>query len=515
MEHPTRRHDLRDRSRVAHPPSEHSFADGVETGTSHCVHETGYGGLPLHSLRTGGDDSGVMRSRGQVAKDERREAGSAHLLIENRHVQAAVNLIASTTQRDLQGQRGNDQGGEAELGGRPKALEASHLEPGTTEIGGGQHCPTDVNGGPAGSACTDAESRQRGDSTEVQVGASTYDGSHGGVDSVSDLHLTETRGRALVEHTESMDRPGLLAHAGLSSTPGSASLRQSDPANLESDVSVIPSLKALLQLVLHNPTNLCYLHSTIMAVHWVMLQVRLHDARAPLPPQVLTMLCPPSTSQTSDTGPVQVLQSLPWLLMLRTWPQLHQQHDVAEFAMYLLPRFSPMGMNGCWEARNYSPDGVITLDTGTLETPLPMQLNAGSTICLQQSVEGWCSQTRAKYALCTATPILCLQLLRFSTSGEAVSKDVRPVKGLTGTIRIPVYTAPTTLSTELIPYQVAAVQHHFGERPSSGHYRTMLHGQKQFAAGRFWLTDDSRRAMPTASDAYSDSAYLVWLRQAA
>eukprot|EP00439_Symbiodinium_sp_Y106_P069679 s2461_g12.t1 len=199
-----------------------------------------------------------------------------------------VNLIASETQRDLQGQRGNDQGGEAELGGRPKALEASHLEPGTAEIGGGQHSPTDVDGGLAGSASTNAESRQRGDSTEVQVGASTYDGSHGGVDSVSDLHLTETRGRALVEHIESMDRSGLLAHAGLSSTPGSASLRQSNPANLESDVSVIPSLKALLQLVLHNPTNLCYLHSTIMAVHWVMLQVRLHDARAPLPPQVFT-----------------------------------------------------------------------------------------------------------------------------------------------------------------------------------------------------------------------------------
>ena len=243
-------------------------------------------------------------------------------------------------------------------------------------IGGGQHCPTDVNGGLASSARTVAESRQRGHSAAVQVGASTHDGGHGGVDSVSDLHLTETRGRALVEHSESMDRPGLLAHAGLSSTPGSASLRQSDPANLESDVSVIPSLKALLQLVLHNPTNLCYLHSTIMAVHWVMLQVRLHDARAPLPPQVLTMLCPPSTSQTSATGPVQVLQSLPWLLMLRTWPHLHQQHDVAEFAMYLLPRFSPMGMNGCWEARNYSPDGVITLDTGTLETPLPMQCSS-------------------------------------------------------------------------------------------------------------------------------------------
>ena len=514
MEHPAGRHDLCDRSRVAHPPSEHSFAAGAKTGASHCIHETGHGGLPFHSLRTGGDDSSVVRSCRQVAQDEGGEIGSANLLAEDSHVQAAVNLIASETQRDLQGQRSNDQGGEAKLGGRSKALEASHLEPGTAETGGGQHPSTDVDRGPAGSASTDAESCQRGNSTEVQVGASTYNGSHGGVDSISDLHLTETRGRALVEHIESMDRSSFLAHAGLSSPPGSTSLRQSHPADLESDVSVIPSLKALLQLVLHNPTNLCYLHSTIMAIHWVMLQVRLHDARAPLPPQVLTQLCPPSTSPTSNIGPVQVLQSLPWLLMLRAWPQLHQQHDVAEFAMYLLPRFSPMGMHGCWEARNYSPDGVITMDTGTLETPLPLQLNAGDTICLQQSVEGWCSQTRAKYALCTATPILCLQLLRFSTSGEAVRKDIRPVKGLTGTIRIPVYTAPTTLNTELVSYQVAAVQHHFGERPSSGHYRTMLHGQKQFAAGRFWLTDDSRCAMPTASDAYSDSAYLVWLRQA-
>ena len=154
------------------------------------------------------------------------------------------------------------------------------------------------------------------------------------------------------------------------------------------------------------------------------------------------------------------------------------------------------------------------MDAGTLEVPLPMQLSAGETICLQQSIEGWCSQTRAKYALCTAPPILCLQLLRFKTQGDAVSKDVRPAKGLTGTLYIPVYTAPATLSTTLIPYQVAAVQHHFGERPSAGHYQTMLHGQKQFAAGRFWLTDDSRCAQPIAPDVYSDSAYLVWLRQA-
>eukprot|EP00439_Symbiodinium_sp_Y106_P026658 s1482_g3.t1 len=88
-----------------------------------------------------------------------------------------------------------------------------------------------------------------------------------------------------------------------------------------------------------------------------------------------------------------------------------------------------------------------------------MQLSAGETICLQQSIEGWCSQTRAKYALCTAPPILCLQLLRFKTQGDAVSKDVRPAKGLTGTLYIPVYTAPATLSTTLIPYQEIRSRH--------------------------------------------------------
>ena len=79
----------------------------------------------------------------------------------------------------------------------------------------------------------------------------------------------------------------------------------------------------------------------------------------PLPPQVFTMLCPPSTG-TVSSEPIQVLRSLPWLLVLRAWGDVHRQHDVAEFARYLLPRISPMGMYGCWEARNYSLEGIVT-----------------------------------------------------------------------------------------------------------------------------------------------------------
>ena len=102
-----------------------------------------------------------------------------------------------------------------------------------------------------------------------------------------------------------------------------------------------------------------------------------------------------------------------------------RQHDVADFAM---------GMNGCWEARNYSPEGFLTLDAGLLAIPLPMPLNAGDMVCLQQSVERWRSETRAKMRCALSCACSTLQ-------SDTVSKDVRPVKGLAGTLCIPVYTA--------------------------------------------------------------------------
>ena len=180
------------------------------------------------------------------------------------------------------------------------------------------------------------------------------------------INIATPGGRSHLEYAQPVDRAGVQAHIGLPPAEGSTGVRQSHPADLEPALNVIPGLKALLRLVLHNPTNLGYLHSTIFAAHWTMLQARLHDARVPPPPQVFTMLCPPSASTVVAPVPVQVLQSLPWLLMLRAWRDVHRQHDAAEFAMYFIPRISPMGMYGCWEARNYAPRGTVTLDRGSL-----------------------------------------------------------------------------------------------------------------------------------------------------
>ena len=293
-------------------------------------------------------------------------------------------------------------------------------------------------------------------------------------------------------------------------------LRQPHSTGVESDVGVVPRLKALLRLVLHNPTNLCYLHSTIYAVCWTMLQARLHYASMPSLPQVFNLLCHAyQDSSSSHSGTVQVLRLLPWSIMLRAWRDVNRQQDVAEFTMYLLPRISPMGMCGRWEARNYVADDIVTLDSGSLEGPIPIHLHEGATIHLQRSIEGWSSQVRARYALCHAPQILCLQLMRFQQQGVSVRKDTRPLEGLSGVLHLPMYQGPRTLSTTLLPFQVAAVQHHYGESPVTGHYRSLLCGQNRFAEGRSWLTDDGKSAqiMPMDSHELCTTAYLIWLRQ--
>ena len=64
-----------------------------------------------------------------------------------------------------------------------------------------------------------------------------------------------------------------MAHVGLQAPARPSTVRQ--PA-LEPRLSVVPSLKAVLNLSLCNTSNLCYLNSTVLSVTWTILQVKLH-----------------------------------------------------------------------------------------------------------------------------------------------------------------------------------------------------------------------------------------------
>ena len=504
------------RSRMDESSREHLGAVGTEARADSCLSSPGLGDLPLCSLRQGGNGAGALRSCRQMANNEGGGAGQIDLLLETRHVQAAADLTAPTTERDDQGQGSHGSGGVSQLGRREATLATSTLEPSSTAFGGRSESSSDPHRGSADATGSSSQGGDGRNAASLQVCEEVAEGGHSGLDPVSDLRVIAAGRRSHLEHSQSMDRSSILAHAGMSIETRSSDLRQPHAASVESDVEEVPRLKALLRLVLQNPTNLCYLHSTIYAVYWTMLQARLHHAGMPSLPQVFTKLCPIDLSSSRfSTDSVQVLRLLPWSIVLRAWRDAHRQHDVAEFAMYLLPRISPVGMSGCWEARNYTDAGVVTLDSGSLEAPIPLHPNAGATIHLQQSLEGWSSQARARYALCHAPQILCLQLMRFCQQGESVRKDARPLEGLSGVLQLPMYQGAHTLSIALQPYQVAAVQHHYGETPVTGHYRSLLCGQKFFAEGRCWLTDDGKPAQSTQleSSALSTTAYLIWLCQ--
>ena len=102
----------------------------------------------------------------------------------------------------------------------------------------------------------------------------------------------------------------------------------------------------------------------------------------------------------------------------------------------------------------------------------------------------------------------------FNSKGVSVRKDTRPLEGLSGVLHLPMYQGPRTLSTTLQPFQVAAVQHHYGESPVTGHYRSLLCGQNRFAEGRSWLTDDGKQAqiMPMDSHELCTVCTIVWSR---
>ncbi|CAE7491773.1 unnamed protein product [Symbiodinium sp. CCMP2592] len=218
---------------------------------------------------------------------------------------------------------------------------------------------------------------------------------------------------------------------------------------------------AVLRLIFHNPSNLCYLHSTIYALLWTILQARLHDAYISPPPQALTMLCPPITD--SPNCPIQVLHSVPWLMLLQAWPFVHRQHDAAELLQYLLPRFSHSGFNGGWEARNFVPGGIATLDKGPTQAPIPIALPVGPSLELQAAIDGWSAQVTARYALLNPSPMLCIQLQRFTNAEGVMRRDTRPLVVASTTVRMPLFTGLHTMQVRYVHYQVVAVQLHYGD----------------------------------------------------
>ena len=286
-----------------------------------------------------------------------------------------------------------------------------------------------------------------------------------------------------------MDRQILVAHTGVPPEEGQAPIRLPHGGSLELLKSTILSLKSLLRVALSNTSQLCYLNSTAYAATWTILQAKLHGAEHLDLAPALRTLCKPRSSQT----PLKLLAQLPWAALLQGWTNVHRQHDAPELVTHLMPRMGIHHAERRWEARWSVNQQVQVFDQGTLLAPISVSLPPGDNLHLQQVISKWHEQARL-HALVTAPAFLCVQLNRFTGEDGELNRDTRPLQGMDGVIHIPVYTADATLQTRRVPFQVTSVQLHFGDRPTAGHYRAVLKGQKEFGASRTWLTDDNQSA---------------------
>ena len=411
------------------------------------------------------DAKAVRAAVWQELETQIRRVPKRHTLLilgDNQHVpqigdvQAVVDVFAGAVDRD--GQRQQSHGSRQKPGlARPgPALAGPTLELTPAASRGPQesqaylHFRSDRPNHPSSEGC------DRGLAASLQVASQAQPGCEGRLDTVSACDQPPRGSSSPVGNTEIVDRPVLMAHSRVSATEGAASIRLPHSGALELLKGVPPSLKSLLQVALHNTSQLFYLNSTAYAIAWTTLQAKLHGAGSMDLVPALRILC----KLRSSALPLKLLAQFPWATLLQGWPHIHQQHDAPELVTHLMPRLGITHVAGRWEARWRVNQQVQVFDHGTLLAPIKV-------------IQQWHSQARL-HALAIAPVFLCVQLNRFTGDDGELSRDTRPLQGIDCTIRIPVFTATDTLQIRQVPFQVTSAQLHFGERPTSGHYRAVL-----------------------------------------
>ena len=326
-----------------------------------------------------------------------------------------------------------------------------------------------------------------------------------GVGSVPVGSGAKVGGRQGVVHRSEVDQLGGLAPHRGSTSSGEAGLQWPGlgPAAVHPVVSPqVHSLKqALIRTPLHNPHNHCYTNTACLCALWAYACMP-----HPLPDAVARYTR--WMRELSERTPISLLRYPPWHELMRGWRQPDRQHDLPEFLHHMIPQLQVSEYQGEWQARTVRRTRVHVHDGGQCCSPIALHLPTGVECTLQQCILRW-HQQAAVHALSRVPAVLCIQLLRFqATKGASILKDHRVVRGLGGSLRVPVFVNSVSTHCIWLTFDVVAAGLHYGDKPSSGHYRAALRdGEK------LWLTDDGLQArIVSVSDrtAIASSAYVLW-----
>ena len=210
----------------------------------------------------------------------------------------------------------------------------------------------------------------------------------------------------------------------------------------------------------------------------------------------------------ANSIPVHLCNNFIWRNLIQSRPDIHRQHDVAEFSAFFIQRHDLALFQGQWEARCHGEDGIATVDSGSTTQPVLLHLPTAPDpiVCLQVQdlLNAWAITAVACCALLAPPPVLLVQLARFHNHRGKVRKRNDAVAwGMK--LQVPVFVGEG-LHTACVQYQLRAMITHIGNSPKSGHY-TATCVQDHL----YWSCDDERRAVQLGSldDMHAHNVYLL------
>ena len=288
-------------------------------------------------------------------------------------------------------------------------------------------------------------------------------------------------GRQLSRHPDDVVGVCSVASDECSASPGAPSAI----AARETNRVVSPEL--VLRLQLSNTGNFCYMNALVHVLLWVAAhstcaQVELFGG----------LLSVSKLLIQGRTCTFRLMQLLPWRMFLQGWQQPSRQHDIAEFASFLMRKAAPSFYAGAWQA--WDPVAPYSQqDCGHTHCPVPLDPLAPECI-LQDAIAAW-EHDHLVRGLSECSRCIMFHVRRFSVDVHGnVTKTFTPVAAPELTLQLPAGECPNTLRR--VAYRVVGVIAHYGESPHSGHYRAFLVDSE----GCWHATDDNVCSSVASSD---------------
>ena len=330
-----------------------------------------------------------------------------------------------------------------------------------------------------------------------------------GVDSVNPLDVDRSLAEAALTGDES---PHTAARADADGSEGQ------EPGEGQEEELVTTAARsalrhALTQLVLDNPSHLCFANAAVTCFLWSSLsRVGFQFADWGIP-------APLFRDMLSSPEPYSIDSQNWYADLTEHWEDNHGQADSAEFTQMLVQWVAPAFYCSYWHRRWMQCENVLIHDHGDIHQPRFLQLEptrvTDGMIRLTDLLRSWHGELGMSAGLLRPPEALCVHLERMvQTSTGRIYKMQTPVI-FQGNIHVPIFQGGT-LDCRWETYQAVAAFAHYGDS-KAGHYRALLRTEPRHVgldATTYWLDcDDCRKPQPCTyvPNGFMAGVTCVWL----